>query len=167
MNDRCLVTFVMVMMLVCLSGTVAFGQDIRQEKNISLTLAMDAARGAVQFCREKGWNVAVAVVDRSGQIIVQLRADGAGPHTIDASRRKAFTSASARNNTSAILENVQKNPGAANLPMIDSFLVLGGGVPIRVGNEVIGAIGVGGAPGGHLDDQCAEAGINAIRDRLK
>lgn len=154
-------------MIVCLSGTVAFGQDIRQEKNISLTLAMDAARNAVQFCSEKGWNVTVAVVDRSGQIIVQLRADRAGPHTIDASRRKAFTSASARNNTSAILENVQKNPGAANLPMIDGFLVLGGGMPIRVGNEVIGAIGVGGAPGGHLDDQCAESGINTIRDRLK
>ena len=167
MHSRCSATLVMVMMLVCLSGTVAFGQDILQEKNISLTLAMDAAQGAVQFCREKGWSVAVAVVDRSGQIIVQLRADGAGPHTIDASRRKAFTSASARSNTSAILENVQKNPGAANLPMIDGFLVLGGGVPIRVGNEVIGAIGVGGAPGGHLDDQCAEAGINAIRDRLK
>jgi len=167
MHNRCLATLVMVMMLVCLSGTVAFGQDIRQEKNISLTLAIDAARGAVQFCREKGWDVSVAVVDRSGQIIVQLRADGAAPHTIDASRRKAFTSASARSNTSAILENVQKNPGAANLPMIDGFLVLGGGMPIRVGNEVIGAIGVGGAPGGHLDDQCAEAGINTIRDRVK
>lgn len=167
MCDRCLAAIVMVMMIVCLSGTVAFGQDIRQEKNISLTLAIDAARGAVQSCREKDWNVSVAVVDRSGQIIVQLRADGAGPHTIDASRRKAFTSASARNNTSAILENVQKNPGAANLPMIDGFLVLGGGMPIRIGNEVIGAIGVGGAPGGHLDDQCAEAGINTIRDRLK
>jgi len=65
------------------------------------------------------------------------------------------------------LENVQKNPGAANLPMIDGFLVLGGGMPMRIGNEVIGAIGVGGAPGGHLDDQCAEAGINSIRNRLK
>lgn len=156
-----------VMMLVCLSGAVSFGQDIRQEKNMSMALAMEAAQSAVQFCSEKGWKVTVAVVDRSGQIIAQLRADGAGPHTIDASRRKAFTSASARNNTSAILETVQKNPGAANLPMIDGFLVLGGGMPIRVGDEVIGAIGVGGAPGGHLDDQCAEAGINRIRDRLK
>lgn len=167
MYDRCVAAIVMVIVLVCLSGSVAFGQDIRQEKNLSLALAMDAARNAVQFCSEKGWNVTAAVVDRSGQIIVQLRTDGAGPHTLDASRRKAFTSASARNNTSAILENVQKNPGAANLPMIDGFLVLGGGMPIRVGNEVIGAIGVGGAPGGHLDDQCAEAGISSIRDRLK
>jgi uncharacterized protein GlcG (DUF336 family) len=111
--------------------------------------------------------VSVAVVDRAGHLIVLLRADGAGPHTVDASRHKAFTSAFARNNTSAILENVQKNPGAANLLMIDGFLVLGGGMPIRIGNEVIGAIGVGGAPGGHLDDQCADAGINRIRDRLK
>jgi uncharacterized protein GlcG (DUF336 family) len=107
------------------------------------------------------------VVDRAGQLKTLLRADGAGPHTIDSSRRKAFTSASARNNTSVMLENVQKNPDAANLPMIDGFLVLGGGMPIRVGDEVIGAIGVGGAPGGHLDDQCAEAGITKIRDRLK
>jgi uncharacterized protein GlcG (DUF336 family) len=167
MYNRHLTAFVVAMMFACLSGTFAVGQDIRQEKNISLTLAIEAARSAVQFAKEKGWTVSVAVVDRAGQLIVLLRADGAGPHTVDASRRKAFTSASARNNTSVILENVQKNPGAANLPMIDGFLVLGGGMPIRIGNEVIGAIGVGGAPGGDLDDQCAEAGINSIRDRLK
>ncbi|HMC13810.1 MAG TPA: heme-binding protein, partial [Gallionellaceae bacterium] len=86
---------------------------------------------------------------------------------IDSSRRKAFTSASLRNNTSSILDIVQKNPDAANLTLIDGFLILGGGVPIRVGDQVIGAIGVGGAPGGHLDEQCAEAGIEKIRDRLK
>ncbi|MCX5717146.1 MAG: heme-binding protein [Nitrospirae bacterium] len=165
LNKR--IAIVTIVMALCASGTAAIAQDVRQEKNMSLTLAYEAATAAMQFCAEKGWNVSVAVVDRAGQLKALLRADGAGPHTIDASRRKAFTSASARNNTSAILENVQKNPGAANLQLIDGFLVLGGGMPIRVGDEVIGAIGVGGAPGGHLDDQCAEAGINKIRDRLK
>lgn len=166
MLNRCLAVFAIVMVM---GSSVAFAasQEIRQEKNISLSLAIEAARAALQFASEKGWTVSATVVDRAGQPLVVLRADGAGPHTIDASRRKAFTAASARNTTSAILENVQKNPGAANLPMIEGFLVLGGGMPIRVGNEVIGAIGVGGAPGGHLDDQCAEAGINKIRDRLK
>jgi len=156
-----------VVIAIGVVGTVAFAQEVRQEKNISLWLANEAATAAVQFCKEKGWTVSAAVVDRSGQLKALQRADGAGPHTIDSSRRKAYTSASIRNHTSAILETVQKNPGAANLPMIDGFLILGGGMPIRVGDEVIGAIGVGGAPGGHLDDQCAEAGINKIRDRLK
>jgi uncharacterized protein GlcG (DUF336 family) len=160
-------TTMAIVMALCVFGMVAIAQDIRQEKNLSLALATEAAMAAMQFCKEKGWAVSVAVVDRAGQLKTLLRADGAGPHTIDSSRRKAFTSASARNNTSVMLENVQKNPDAANLPMIDGFLVLGGGMPIRVGDEVIGAIGVGGAPGGHLDDQCAEAGITKIRDRLK
>lgn len=151
----------------CTPLAAAVAQDIRQEKTISLALANDAASAAMQFCAEKGWNVSVAVVDRAGLLKALMRADGAGPHTIDASRRKAFTSASARNSTGAILESVQKNPGAANLPLIDGFLVLAGGVPIRVGDEVVGALGVGGAPGGHLDEQCADAGVNKIRDRLK
>lgn len=153
--------------LLCAIGTTALAQDIRQEKNISLALANEAATTALQFCSAKGWQVAVAVVDRAGQIKTQLRADDAGPHTIDSSRRKAYTAASLREGTSAMLEIVQKNPGAATLPIIDGFLILGGGLPIRAGDEVIGAIGVGGAPGGHLDDQCAEAGIAKIRDRFK
>ena len=66
-----------------------------------------------------------------------------------------------------MLENVQKNPGAATLVDIPGFLVLGGGVPVKVGNEVIGAVGVGGAPGGHLDEQCANAGIAKVADLLK
>jgi uncharacterized protein GlcG (DUF336 family) len=148
-------------------AAAAGAQEIRQEGNMSLALAGEAAAAALQHCAEKGWLVSVAVVDRAGQLKALLRADGAGPHTIDASRRKAYTSASARNATSAMLENVQKNPAAANIPLIDGFLVLGGGMPIRVGDEVIGAIGVGGAPGGPLDDQCAEAGIAKIRERLK
>jgi len=151
----------------CASGTFAIAQDVLQEKNISLALASEAAMAAMQFCKQKNLVVSVAVVDRAGQLKAFLRADGAGPHTIDSSRRKAFTSASLRNNTSSILDIVQKNPDAANLTLIDGFLILGGGVPIRVGDQVIGAIGVGGAPGGHLDEQCAEAGIEKIRDRLK
>jgi uncharacterized protein GlcG (DUF336 family) len=152
-----------------LGGTVAtaFAEGVLQEKNISLDLANEAAAAAVQFCQDKGWKVSASVVDRAGLLKAMQRADGAGPHTIDASRRKAFTAASARNNTSAMLDTIQKNPAAANLSMIDGFLILGGGMPIRVGDEVIGAIGVGGAPGGQLDEQCAAAAIDKIRERLK
>jgi uncharacterized protein GlcG (DUF336 family) len=162
-----LLTITVAATVLWASGTAAFGQNLLQERNISLALATEAAAAAVQSCKERGFTVSAAVVDRSGHVKALLRADGAGPHTLDSSRRKAFTSATMRSNTSAILQTVQTNPGAANLPMIDGFLILGGGMPIRAGEEVIGAIGVGGAPGGNLDDLCAEAGINKIRDRLK
>lgn len=153
---------------MCAIGATAHAaDDILQQRNIPLALANEAAAAALQFCSAKGWKVSVAVVDRAGQLKTQLRADDAGPHTLDSSRRKAYTAASMREGTSKLLEIVQKNPGAATLPMIDGLLILGGGLPIRAGEEVIGGIGIGGAPGGQLDDQCAEAGISKIRDRLK
>jgi len=157
----------MAAIVFCSAGTPALGEDILQQKNISLGLAREAAAAALESCSAKGWKVSAAVVDRAGDIKALLRGDGAGPHTLDSSRRKAYTAASMREGTSKLLEIVQKNPGAATLPMIDGLLILGGGLPIRAGDEVIGGIGIGGAPGGHLDDQCAEAGIAKIRDRLK
>jgi uncharacterized protein GlcG (DUF336 family) len=159
-------SLIILIAAMCAMGAAATAEDILQQKNISLALANEVAAAALQFCSAKGWKVSVAVVDRAGQLKSQLRADGAGPHTLDSSRRKAYTSASLREGTSKLLEIVQKNPSAATLPMIDGLLILGGGLPIHAGDEVIGAIGIGGAPGGHLDDQCAEAGIAKIRDRL-
>lgn len=160
-------SLIILVTAMCTMGAAATAEDILQQKNISLPLATEAATAALQFCSAKGWKVSVAIVDRAGQLKAQIRADAAGPHTLDSSRRKAYTSASLREGTSKLLDIIQKNPGAATLPMIDGLLILGGGLPIRTGDEVIGAIGVGGAPGGHLDDQCAEAGIAKIRDRLQ
>ena len=114
-----------------------------------------------------GYNVTATVVDRAGSVRAVQRADNAGPHTLDASLRKAYTSASAKNSTLAMMEAAQKNPAAANLVHIPGFLLLGGGVPVKVGNEVIGAVGVGGAPGGHLDEQCAMAALDKVKDLLK
>lgn len=129
----------------------------RTEKTVSLAIANERAAAAVAECQAKGYADTATVVDRAGQVKAVHRADGASPHTIDASRRKAYTAASMRNNTTTIMEVLQKNPGARNLGQIDGILLLGGGMPVRVGNEVIGAIGVGGAPGGHLDDPSPES----------
>lgn len=126
------------------------------ESNISTADAQKLATAAVAACQAKGYNVSASVVDRAGLLKAFVRADNAGPHTIEASRAKAFTSASAKAPTLAIMENAQKNPGAANLTDIPGYLLLGGGVPIKAGNNVIGAIGVAGAPGGNLDAQCAD-----------
>ncbi|MBW8268650.1 GlcG/HbpS family heme-binding protein [Caldovatus aquaticus] len=136
------------------------------ERSIAAALAAEAAAAAVEACAGRGWRVAAAVVDRSGVLKALLRGDGAAPHTVDSARGKAYTAATLRNTTSALQETVRTNPGASQLPAIPGLLILGGGIPIRVGEEVVGAIGVGGAPGGNFDDQCAEAGIARIRDRL-
>jgi uncharacterized protein GlcG (DUF336 family) len=108
-----------------------------------------------------------ATADRAGTVRAVQRADNAGPHTLEASRLKAYTAASAKNSTLAIMEGAQKNPGAANLVNIPGYLLLGGGLPVKAGNEVIGAVGIGGAPGGHLDDQCAQTALGQVQDLLK
>jgi uncharacterized protein GlcG (DUF336 family) len=92
-----------------------------------------------------------------------VRADGAGPHTIDSSRKKAYTAASFRRPTTELAELINKVPTVQALREVnDQVLILGGGLPIEIGGEVVGGIGVGGAPGAHLDDACAQAGLDAI-----
>jgi uncharacterized protein GlcG (DUF336 family) len=153
--------------LIVVSAPLAQAQAVRTERNMSLELANQIASSTVAACQGNGYAVTATVVDRAGSVRAVQRADNAGPHTLAASLQKAFTSASARGNTLAMMEGAQKNPGAANLVHIPGFLLLGGGVPVRVGNEVIGAVGVGGAPGGHLDEQCALAALEKVKDLLK
>ena len=150
-----------------LIATSASAQAVRTEKNISLELANQIAAATVASCSAAGYNVAAAVVDRAGSLRALQRADNAGPHTLSSSQAKAYTSASAKNTTSAMMEVAQKNPAGANLVYMPGFLLLGGGVPIKVGNEVIGAVGVGGAPGGHLDEKCAMDALEKVKDQLK
>jgi uncharacterized protein GlcG (DUF336 family) len=158
----------------CLAAAIALAtagaaqaQAVRSERNMSLELANQIAGATVAACLAGGYNVTAAVVDRAGQLRALQRADNAGPHTIEAAQAKAYTSASAKNATLAMMEAAQKNPAAANLVHIPGFLLLGGGVPVKLGNEVIGAVGVGGAPGGHLDEQCAVAALDKFKDQLK
>ena len=153
--------------LSLLAAAGASAQAVRAEKNMSLDLANQIAAATVASCTAGGYNVAATVVDRAGVIKAVHRADNAGPHTLASSLQKAYTSASAKSNTQAMMEAAQKNPGLANLVYLPGFLLLGGGVPVRVGNEVIGAVGVGGAPAGNLDEQCAIAGIEKVKDLLK
>ncbi|MDR6889078.1 MULTISPECIES: GlcG/HbpS family heme-binding protein [Variovorax] len=139
---------------------------VRTEKNISLALANQIAAEAVAACAANGYNVAATVVDRAGTVRAVQRADNAGPHTLASSERKAWTSASAKNATQAMMEGSQKNPAGANLVYLPGVLLLGGGVPVKSGNDVIGAVGVGGAPGGHLDEQCANAALEKVKGLL-
>ena len=126
-------------------------------------LASKAAQAAVDHCKKDGYRVSASVVDRTGLLRTLLRADGAGRHTVDSSRKKAYTGASLRRPTTDLSEMIAKQPALKALrDMNDSILMLGAGLPIEMAGEVVGAIGVGGAPGTHLDDACAEAGLDAI-----
>jgi len=150
-----------------LVATGASAQGVRTERNISLQLANQLALEAVNACAANGYAVAATVVDRAGTVRAVLRADNAGPHTLASSERKAWTSASAKNATQAMMLGAQSNPAGANVVYLPGFLLLGGGVPIKVGTETIGAIGVGGAPGGHLDEQCANAALEKVKGLLQ
>lgn len=154
-------------LLCTLTFASAAQAAVLKESNLSSADAQKLATATVAACQAKGYNVSAAVVDRAGLLKAFARADNAGPHTIEASQAKAFTSASAKAPTLAIMENAQKNPGAANLTDLPGFLLLGGGVPVKAGDAIIGAIGVGGAPGGHLDAQCADEALAANADLFK
>jgi len=145
------------------------GDGILVQRNIGIELALECARAALAAGQARGYHIAVAVADRGGQLLVLLRSDGAGPHLIDSARRKAYTAASAKKRTSAMSKAVDDRSGEPDphLVYLEGVLMVGGGVPIFVGNEIVGAIGVGGSPGSIHDEECADAGIAQIAAHLK
>ena len=144
----------------------AFASNVLTEKNLSLEFADKLAQSAIQACSAKNYNVAVTVVDRAGVVKTIKRMDNAGPHTVEASRMKAYTALTTKNATGDVMKSAQDNAGAQNMRDIPGFLLLAGGVPVKAGEQVIGAVGVGGAPGGHLDQACALEGLKSIDKEL-
>ena len=137
--------------------------ELPKESVLPLSLAGKAIQASLDACNKDGYRVSVSVVDRAGVLRAMARADGAGPHTVDSSRKKAYTAASLRRTTTELAELINKVPTLQALgEMNDQVLMLGGGLPIEIGGEIVGGIGVGGAPGAHLDDACAQAGLDAI-----
>ena len=137
--------------------------ELLKESVLSLGTANKAIQAAVDACKKDGYRVSVSVVDRAGVLRAMGRADGAGPHTVDSSRKKAYTAASVRRPTTELADLITKVPTLQALrDMNGEILILGGGLPIEIGGEVVGGIGLGGAPGAHLDDACAQDGLDAI-----
>ncbi len=135
-------------------------QELPSANVLPLALASEAAATALAACEARGYRVSVAVVDRAGLLKVLMRGDGAGPHTLDSSSRKAYTSLTLRHSTSELVELIQNNPSVFGLrDMNEKILILGGGLPIKAGEEFIGGIGVGGAPGADKDEACALADV--------
>ncbi len=141
----------------------AHAADLPSQKMLPIVLAQKAADAARVQCESDGYKVSVAVVDSGGVIKALVRSDGAGPHTPDSSFKKAYTSNSLKRATGHFAELVVKMPNIQALgKMNEDILLLAGGFPVKFGSDVVGGIGVGGAPGGHLDEACASAGLKAI-----
>jgi uncharacterized protein GlcG (DUF336 family) len=141
------------------------GQGLMSEKNISLAMAQSIANGALEKCQSMGYKVSVVVLDRAGVQIVLLRGDGAGLHTVEGADRKAYTARTYRAPSANFAKRVASDPGYAQAVHYSRVLALGGGLPIKAGNEVVGAVGVSGSPG--KDDVCSQAGIDKVADQLK
>ena len=142
---------------------LASAQGLPSQKYLPLAVAEEAAAAAVTACTAQGYKETVVVVDIDGVERAMLRGDGTGSHRINSAFRKAFTAATFGRPTSAWKAAVAQNPETGNMQRIDNILFAGGGLPIKAGNDLVGAAG---APGFDKDEACAQAGIDKVKDRL-
>lgn len=155
-------------------ASLADAQGLVTRKRLSAVLAHEAVAEAVAVCAKAGYAVTAIVVDIEGVRQSVLRGDGAAVHTLDSAYAKAYTAASLapvrkEDSTKAIFERLSKAPGmtTAGLASLPNVTFTPGGVTIMAGTEPIGGIGVGGAPGGNFDDDCARAALAKIAGRMK
>ena len=135
-------------------------------KDLSLAIAMTIAQTAMEQCTAQGYGVSVVVVDRAGDTLVALRGDKAGPHTMENARRKAYTARTFRIPTSQYAEKYAVNdPVVRQQVTLPNIIAIPGGLPIKVGDEVIGGAGLSGTPG--VDEPCVQAGLDKVADQLK
>ena len=152
-------------------ATPALAQVQKSGNFLSLDLAVEAAQEAARVCAAQGWPVSVSVVDTAGNVKLQAKGDHSTIHTKDSSYRKAYTVATMGpifgfERLSAWLERLKSNPSAAALASIPGIILLPGAVAVKVRGELVAAIGVGGAPGGDKDEECAIAGLDKIKGKL-
>ena len=141
-------------------------QGLVTQKSLSLGMAKTIAEGAQAECRAKGFHTTVAVVDRAGQLLILMRDEQAGPHTVEMARRKAYTARVFRSATKDFQKKTGPDTALAGQRNLADVLALSGGVPILIGTEAIGAVGSAGSTLDD-DDACARAGIAKVADLLK
>lgn len=152
-----------VLAATLLAPVAVNAQELPTAPYLPLELASKAADAALKACAAEGHNVSVAVVARDGATNVLLKADNTGPHTVTSATGKAFTSASMGRDTAGLAEFIAGKPANEGLRDMDPRMVIqGGGLPVKFGKAVVAGIGVGGAPSGDIDANCALAGLKAI-----
>ena len=135
---------------------------VAQRADVSLALANQLLDATLAACHAEDRTAVAAVVDRGGNLVAVQRDDNVGPHNTLAAQRKAFTALSTKTATGLLAERARSTPDAANLNTLDELLLLGGGIPLKVADQVIGAIGVAGAGGAQFDEGCALQAIAQV-----
>jgi len=153
---------------VLLAATLAPAANAQMlaRKDLSLATALTIATTAIETCKANGYAVSVTVVGRNAEVLAQLRGDNTGPHTIENSFRKAYTARTFRIPSGDLVKRLKDDP-TLGLIHLSNVIANQGALPIKIGEETIGAAGASGAPGGEKDEACVKAGIDKIADQLK
>jgi len=166
--SRTAIRFAAISLTAALAGVLAVSANAQlvARKDLSAAMAMTMAETAIATCKANGYAVSANVVGRNGEVIVVMRGDNTGPHTLENSMKKAYTARAQRRSSGDFGDSLKDNftAGALHLTNITTAR---GGLPIKVGEDTIGAIGVSGAPGGDKDEACAKAGIDKVGAELK
>ncbi|UCH73280.1 MAG: heme-binding protein [Rhodospirillales bacterium] len=159
---------VLAVVVLMASGYGAAAQDesLVTLKVMAPETALKLAQATLKDCRDRGYQVAVAVVDRFGNLQVTLRDRFAGAHTPETARRKAWTAVSFRTDTLSMSEFTAAGKEASGVRFVDQAMMVGGGVPVSAAGSIVGGVGVSGAPGGAADDECARVGVAAVQEAL-
>jgi len=154
-----------LIVLACAAALPASAQLIAR-KDLSLAIAKTIAETAMESCTGKGYAVSAVVVDRAGETLVALRGDNAGPPTLENARRKAYTARSFRQSTADYAKKFESNdPVVRQQVTLPNVIAIPGGLPVKLGDDVIGGAGVSGTPG--VDEPCVQAGLDKVADQLK
>ncbi len=167
MPNRILISTVVLTWLCAPVFAAEEKQHLVTYQTMTTEVALQAVQAAMESCREKGYQVSVAAVDRGGNVQVLLRDRFAGSHTSNTAIGKASTAVSFRTNTVELTELVKTGdipPGIQNLPGI---VIVGGGVKVEAAGSIVGGIGVSGTPSGAADEVCAIAGVEAIQELIE
>jgi uncharacterized protein GlcG (DUF336 family) len=141
------------------------GAQLLEHEDLTAAIAITIAQTAIETCKANGYAVSATVVGRNGEIIVQIRGDNTAPHTVENSFRKAYTARTFRAPSGVFADRVKADPGLG-LVHLTNVIANQGALPIKVGDDVIGAAGASGAPGGEKDEACVKAGIDKVADQL-
>jgi uncharacterized protein GlcG (DUF336 family) len=156
--------FALAAMLGCALAAPASAQTLAR-KDLSMDGAVAIAVASIADCKSKGFNVSATVVGRNGEVLVQIRGDNTGPHTMENSWKKAFTSRTFRIASGDMEKRLKDNP-QLGAQYLTGFTTGRGALPIKIGEEVVGAVGVSGAPGGDKDEACVQVAIDKVKDKL-
>jgi uncharacterized protein GlcG (DUF336 family) len=151
--------------LACAVTTPA-AAELLARKDLPLATALTIASTAVESCKTQGYRVSVAVVGRNGELLVHLRGDETSPHTMENSFRKAYTSRTFRIPSGEFAQRIKDNPTSGQAQLAN-VIAAQGALPIKVGQDTIGAAGASGAPGGEKDEACIKAGLDKVTEQLK